>query len=76
MGTFADDTEILSVNIDPAIAAFTLQNNLNEIQEWTKVWKIKINNAKSTQVNFSLRREQCSAVFLNNIQIHASPSTK
>jgi hypothetical protein len=28
------------------------------------------------QVNFSLRREQCPAVFLNNTQIPASPSTK
>jgi hypothetical protein len=46
------------------------------MQEWTKIWKIKINEAKSTQVNFSLRRKQCPAVFLNNIQIPASPSTK
>jgi hypothetical protein len=48
MGTFANDTVILSVNIDPAIATFTLQNHLNHIQEWTKIWKIKINEAKST----------------------------
>jgi hypothetical protein len=76
MGTFSDDTVILSVNIDPAIATFTLQNHLNQIQEWTKIWKIKINESVSSQVNFSLRREQCPAVFLNNIQIPASPSTK
>jgi hypothetical protein len=76
MGTFADDTVILSVNIDPAITIFTLQNHLNQIREWTKIWKIKINEAKSTQLNFSLRRGQCRAVFLNNIQIPASPSTK
>jgi hypothetical protein len=76
MGTFADDTVILSVNIDPAIATFILQNHLNQIQEWTKIWKIKITEAKSTQVNFSLRREQCPAVFRNNIHIPASPSAK
>jgi hypothetical protein len=52
------------VNIDPAIATFTLQNHLNQIQEWTKIWKIKINEAKSTQVNFSLRIEQCLAYSL------------
>jgi hypothetical protein len=74
MGTFADDTMNLSVNIDPAITTFTLQNHLNQIQEWTKIWKIKINEAKSTQVNFSLRREQCPAVLFNNIQIPASPA--
>jgi hypothetical protein len=41
MGTFADDTVTLSLNINPAIATFTLQNNLNQIQEWTKIWKNK-----------------------------------
>jgi hypothetical protein len=76
MGTFSEDTVILSVNIGPAIATFALQNHLNQIQEWTKMWKIKSNEAKSTQVNFSLRREQCPVVFFNNIQIPASPSTK
>jgi hypothetical protein len=76
MGTFPHNNVILSVNIHPAIATFTLQNQLNQIQEWNKIWKIKINEAKSTQVNFSVRREQCPAVFLNNIQIPASPSTK
>jgi hypothetical protein len=76
MGTFADDTVILSVNIDPAIATFTLQNHLNQIQEWTNIWKTKINEAKSMQVNFSLRKEQCPTIFLNNIQISASPNTK
>jgi hypothetical protein len=54
MGTFADDAVILSVNIDPAIATFTLQIHLNQIQEWSNIWKIKINEAKSTQVNFNL----------------------
>jgi hypothetical protein len=60
----------LSANKDPAIATFTLQNHLNQIQEWTNIWKIKF------KVSFSLKREQCPVVFLNNIQIPASPSTK
>jgi hypothetical protein len=76
MGTFVDDTVNLPVNVDPAIATFTLQNHLNQIQDWTKIWKIKNNEAKSTQVNFILRKEQCPAVFFNNIQITAYPRTK
>jgi hypothetical protein len=76
MGTFADDTVTLSANKDPAIATFTLQNHLNRLQVWTNIWKIKINEAKSTQVNFSLRRVQYPAIFVNNVQIPASPSTE
>jgi hypothetical protein len=37
MGTFADNTVILSINIDPAIATFTFQNHLNQIQERIKL---------------------------------------
>jgi hypothetical protein len=33
MGTFADDTVILSANKDPEIATFTLQNHFNQMQE-------------------------------------------
>jgi hypothetical protein len=40
LGTFVDDTVILSVNIDPALATITLQNHLNQIKEWTNIWKI------------------------------------
>jgi hypothetical protein len=76
MGTFADDIGILSTSTDPALAALNLQNHLNDIQEWTNTWKIKINETKSVQVNFSLRREQCPPVTFNNIQIPQSSSTK
>jgi hypothetical protein len=54
IGTFTDDTVILSAYKHPAIATFALQNHLNQIQEWTNIWKIKINEAKSTQVNFPI----------------------
>jgi hypothetical protein len=76
MGTFADDIGIISTSTDPALAALRLQNHLNEIQEWTNIGKIKINETKSVQVNFSVRREQCPPVIFNNIQIPQSPSTK
>jgi hypothetical protein len=75
-GTFADDTVILSASTDPAIATSTLQQHLNQLQEWTKKWKIRINETKSVQVNFSLRREQCPPIYLNNTQIPVSHSAK
>ena len=34
--TFVDDTAVLTTHEDPAIAAFRLQTNLNEIQLWLK----------------------------------------
>jgi hypothetical protein len=65
-GTFADDTVILATHADPAKATRNLQHHLNLIQAWIHKWKIKINETKSIQLNFTLRREQCPQVRLNN----------
>lgn len=71
-GTFADDTAILAVADTPAGASGKLQNTLDDISEWLKDWKIKANETKSVQVTFTLRRETCPEVKLNNICIPQS----
>lgn len=76
MGTFADDTVILASDEDPVTASTTLQRYLDEIQTWLHKWKIKTNETKSVQVTFTLRRDQCPPVYLNNIQIPQSATTK
>jgi hypothetical protein len=75
-GTFADDTVILATHAVPAQATRNLQYHLNLIQAWIHKWKIKINETKSIQVNFTLRREQCPQVRLNDHNIPQSPSVK
>ncbi|PNF37467.1 hypothetical protein B7P43_G15364 [Cryptotermes secundus] len=75
-GTFADDTVILATHADPAKATGILQNHLNQIQAWLYKWKIKINETKTIQVNFTLRREHCPQVGLNNNNISQSSSVK
>jgi hypothetical protein len=71
-GTFVDDTVILASHADPAQATRNLKHHLNLIQEWIHKWKIKMNEAKSTQVTFTLRREQCPSVRLNDHNIPVS----
>jgi hypothetical protein len=39
-----------------------------------KKWKIKINESKSTQITFALKRGQCPPVFINNAIITDSAS--
>jgi hypothetical protein len=68
-GTFADDTVILTSNVNPAAATNTLQTHLNQIQTWTQKWKIKINETKSAQVNFSLKKGKCPTLYLNRVGI-------
>jgi hypothetical protein len=75
-GTFADDTVIMASHEDPTTASTRLQQHINLLEAWTKKWKIKINETISTQVTFTLWKNQCPPVFFNNILIPESPSVK
>ena len=64
--TYADDTVILSTHNDRNTASRNLQSNLNEIDRWLRKWRIKPNVTKSVQITFTLKRDSCPQVFLNN----------
>jgi retron-type reverse transcriptase len=54
--TFADDTAVVAMDSDPAIALHKLQTNLLAIQNRLKKWRIKASESKSMQVTFTARR--------------------
>jgi len=62
--TFADDTIVLTAHENPAIARHRLQ--LHEIQLWLRKWRMKANESKSVQVTFTLKKDTCPPVQLNN----------
>jgi hypothetical protein len=47
MATFADDTAILAVGREISSSTRRLQSACDTITEWTRVWRIKMNKAKS-----------------------------
>lgn len=69
IATFADDTAILSVHDDPAQASVNLQLSLNAITDWFKTWRIKTNENKSVHITFTLNRNSCPPVTINNTQL-------
>jgi hypothetical protein len=75
-GIFADDTVILARHDDPVIASHKLQDHLDQLEAWLKKWRININATKSVQVTFTLRKEQCPVVNINNTVIPQSPTAK
>lgn len=75
-GTFADDTVILTSNVNPIEASNTLQTHLNRIQAWTQKWKIKINETKSAQVNFTLKKGKCPTLYWRRVEILTAASNK
>ena len=63
LGTYADDTTIIATHKNPTIASLMLQNYLFKLQQWFKTWRIVVNENKSTQVTFTLRKETCRGLF-------------
>jgi len=59
VGTYADDTALLSASPDHTTASQQLQTHLNSLSQWFTNWKIKINESKSSFVTFSLRPHNC-----------------
>jgi hypothetical protein len=76
IGTFADDTVILSSHEHPEIASEHLQHHLNLLEQWTKKWKIKINESKPAQITFALKKGLCPPVSINNVIIPESSSVR
>lgn len=66
VATFADDTAILSSHTNPEVASSLLQSGLNKIHTWMKRWKLKACAAKSVQVTYTLRKEDCPPVKLGD----------
>ena len=66
LSTFADDTAVLAIHPDPVIASRNLQDHLSKIERWTKKWRLKINETKSAHITFTLRKNTCPPVYINN----------
>jgi hypothetical protein len=47
---------------NPAIAFQKLQNNLDAIQHWLSLWRLKANWSKLTHVTFANRRKTCPVI--------------
>lgn len=77
LGTFADDTVVMTTDSNQEKATERLQIAINNINQWTKNWKIKLNGAKSTHVLYTLRYKRSDQnLLLNGIVIPQAESAK
>jgi hypothetical protein len=76
IATFADDTAVLAIGKDHEEAANKLQTSINQISNWTKRWRIKMNESKSVHINFTNKSGQQIPIIINNAQIPYANSAK
>lgn len=73
MATFADDTAILATAKNINDSTSKLQKATNLICNWTKKWRIKLNEAKSIQVNFTNLKVNHIPIMINSMVVpHAN----
>ncbi|CAG9828874.1 unnamed protein product [Diabrotica balteata] len=56
IATFADDTAILAIRDTSEEATDKLQLSVNKIHNWTRKWRIKLNETKSAHINFTNKK--------------------
>lgn len=66
IATFADDTAIMATGTNHKQAVNNVQKAVNTIYNWTKKWRIKLNEAKSVHVDFTNKRPDYHPVYIND----------
>ena len=75
--TFADDTAILAVGDTVLQSTAKLQQSVNQVINWTKKWRMKLNEGKSVHVDFTYKKIQHhSPIMINSIQIPYANNAK
>lgn len=69
VATFADDTAILAMDESVESSTRKLQRALNKVYNWTKTWRIVLNETKSTHVNFTYKKVNNLPIYINSVQI-------
>jgi hypothetical protein len=53
VATFADDTAIMVIGDNNSESTEKLQTAVTKVQRWTRTWRIKLNETKSVQIDFT-----------------------
>ena len=56
IATFADDTTLVAVGNTLEGSKERLNQTVNNVVIWTKKWRVKLNETKSTYINFTNKR--------------------
>jgi len=73
--TFADDTAIMAVGDSVKETTEELQPAVDKVNNWTRKWLIKLNEAKSVYVDFTNTRCQNTPITKNDVIPHSNTAT-
>jgi hypothetical protein len=62
--------------LNPTTASINIQAHLRKIEHWTRKWRLKINETKSAHITFTLRKEACPPLHINQAIIPQTETVK
>lgn len=65
VATFADDTAIMATGKSHKEAVEKAQRGINRFYDWTKKWRIKLNESKSVHIDFTNKNHEYHPVYIN-----------
>lgn len=74
--TYADDTAVITSHEDHEKASEVLQEHLTKLSNEFKRWRIRVNEAKSTHVTFTNRKNTCPSIKMNDKLIPQADTVK
>jgi hypothetical protein len=75
-GTFAVDTAMLVVGYSSEQTTTKLQETCFRINDWSRLWRMRINENKSVHIDFAYRKNVQILVAINNTNIPYSNTAK
>lgn len=66
IATFADDTAIMATGVTQEEAVEKVQTAVNTIFDWTKKWRVKLNETKSVHIDFTNKKPNYHPVYINS----------
>lgn len=76
IATYADDTNYIATDKDPRVVSENLQEALNALEVWGNKWKVKFGPEKSIHTIFTLNKETCPFVTMENKKVPMKPYSK
>lgn len=76
IATFADDTAVMATGNSIEESTRKLQQAADNIATWTYKWRIKLNETKSTYINFTNKKINQLPIFLNGVRIQPANTAK
>jgi hypothetical protein len=76
MVKFADETAVMAIRETVDISTRKLQSSVNKVDIWTRKWRIKLNESKLVNIDFTNNKIKQQPIFINGTKFPYASTAK